>query len=643
VSPVARAPHLDPTTECLRPFVEAGVLAATDVHVAGTIARVTGTTDPALVLGLAVATRAPRLGHVCADLRTVAEHAVPVGDDGDETGGPPPTLPWPEPDAWIAALAASPLTRAPGEDRVVDGRAAPLVLDPATGRCWTDRYHRYEAQVAADLRARAAATGGCLAPSDALEAALAEALSDPDPDPTRPDPARPGARPRPNRQREAARVILTRRLAVVAGGPGTGKTHTIARAITVARQLQDPDRPLQIALAAPTGKAAARMTEALEQAGGDAATDATATTGTTRLTASTLHRLLGGRPDATRFRHHRDNPLPHDLVIVDETSMVALPLMARLLEAVRPDATVVLVGDPFQLVSIEAGAVLGEIVGPVADGTMVAPTDLVTARLVEQVVVLDRVHRFTADSRIAALADHIRLGRADEALALLREPPAADARPELTWIEPDDAAGVDGLLEAVIEHAREVVGIARSGDPDAGPTGIAAATACKVLTATHHGDLGRRRITERIEAALRVRFDDDSIGGRWYRGRPVIATANDYRTRLFNGDVGLTVVTPEGATRVVFEGDRTFAPAQVSGLETWWAMTVHKSQGSEFGHVVVTLPPAPSPLLTRELLYTAVTRARTQVTVIASEDSVRAAVDTSVQRTSGLRQALWGT
>ncbi len=317
------------------------------------------------------------------------------------------------------------------------------------------------------------------------------------------------------------------------------------------------------------------------------------------------------------------------MVVVDETSMVSLPLMARLLDAVRPDATLVLVGDPFQLVSVEAGAVLGEIVGPAA-------TEAAEGPLAADIVLLERVHRFGSDSAIAALADAIRTGDADRAIDLLRH----DKTSELSWVDDDDDGGIDRLHREAAAAAVEVARAAYAGDAEAG---LRLASDLKVLCATRLGPLGVYRWSDRIETLVAREMPEVGSGRRWYVGRPIIITSNDYLNRLFNGDIGLVVAGDNGPVAAFPDpsGIRELAMSQLGDVETWWAMTIHKSQGSEFRRVIVTLPPPPSPILTRELLYTAVTRAKEQVTLVATESSLRAAIDRPVARASGLGPKLW--
>nr|MDA8290182.1 exodeoxyribonuclease V subunit alpha [Actinomycetota bacterium] len=435
----------------------------------------------------------------------------------------------------------------------------------------------------------------------------------------------------PDRQREAALLALTRRLAVVAGGPGTGKTRTVARVLVATEDLAARSgRRVKVALAAPTGKAAARLTESVRaelvarpHASGDRDPELPAE-------ASTIHRLLGGRPDGSFARDARDR-LPHDLVVVDETSMVSLPLMARLLDAVRPDASVMLVGDPFQLASVEAGAVLGEIVGPAGRGGAAGP-------LAGAVVRLERVHRFGAGSALAALADAIRDGDTSRALALARD---GEER-ALEWVDPEDHARLAAVERSVALQALDAVRAARDGDA-AGA--LSRAGELKVLCAANAGQLGVTSVTARVEQLVSQELPGAGVGSGWYAGRPVVVSENDYGNRLFNGDVGITMLRA-GRASVVFPGSsglRAFAPSQLPALSTWWATTVHKAQGSEFERVVVMLPPPPSPVLTRELLYTAVTRSRASVTVVASEESWRAAISHPVARASGLGAKLWPT
>ncbi len=345
--------------------------------------------------------------------------------------------------------------------------------------------------------------------------------------------------------------------------------------------------------------------------------------------AQTLHRLLGigvgGKP-----RYDRFNQLPHDLVVVDETSMVSLPLMARLLEAVRPDATLVLVGDPYQLASVEAGAVLGEIVGPMATGPTTGP-------LAGGIVLLEANHRYRSHPEIATLADAIRRGDGDAALEVLRD----HRSEELTWVEDDDQAAISRLYEEAAASAVDVILAAQGRDAEAG---LRKASELKVLCATRFGPLGVFAWSARIEALAARALPDAGIGRRPYVGRPVVVTRNDYFNRVFNGDVGLVVAGPTGpvaAFRDPSIGLRELAMSQLGDVDTWWATTIHKSQGSEFERVIVALPRPPSPILTRELLYTAVTRAKEQVTLVAAEESLRTAIRRPVARASGLRLKLW--
>lgn len=628
-------PLLPEGTGVLRPFAEAGILSETEVQLAGVLVRtVPGVTDEVL-LAAALCVRALQLGHVCVDLERVAETVTADKAEnvaGKVAGGevePAGTsaqitieeLPWPDPAKWAAALVSSDAVAvcdpavAEANSAVSAGVTRPLVFDGT--RIYLERYWRYERQIGAALLDQAGAAGAAWFEEAAIEAALDHYIGTDDGD-------------EPDLQRLGAERALHRRITVLAGGPGTGKTRTVARLLATMYQLTlDADRPLEVALAAPTGKAAARMTEAVHQAVEDADMPPDVKEPLLATEASTIHRLLGYR-DGISFRHDHTNPLPHDVVVIDETSMVALPLMARLLDALRPAARLVLVGDPFQLASVEAGAVLGDVVGPASRSD--EPVD---GPLADGIVVLQRVHRFDADSAIAALADAVRTEDAEGAMEILRDP----GQTQVTWVNPADTNQMNDLRTMVADNASRVMSAATDGDAR---SALELTTEMKVLCGTRHGPHGSYAWRDDIERRL-SRATGLATSNRWYVGRPIIITKNDYITGVFNGDTGL-VVRRDGARVIVMEAPedlRTLQPSQVDDVETWWSMTIHKSQGSEFTHAVVSLPNAASRVLTNELLYTGITRGKEQVTVVATEDALRAAITRRVARASGLQSRLW--
>jgi exodeoxyribonuclease V alpha subunit len=619
--------------DALRPFNEAGVVSAADVHVAMRLTRLMGIEDEEVMLAAAFAVRAPRLGHVCTDLAAL-QASVSVDVDVPVNLA---KLPWPDVDTWIARLAASPMVA------VGDGPPHDRPLRLIGAWLYLDRYWREERQVADDLRARSEA-GVEGVDRDLLAGGLARLFPEQGSE----------------LQRLAAACTVLRRLAVVSGGPGTGKTTTVARILALLDEQAGAvaSSPPLVALAAPTGKAAARLEEAVRaEAARLDVSDATRA----RLLAtgaSTLHRLLGWRPGSrSRFRYHRGNRLPHDIVVVDETSMVSLSLMARLLEAVRGGARLVLVGDAEQLASVEAGAVLGDIVGPASDGlVMSAPARALLAQVTgEQVaaaepprdvpigdgiVVLRRLHRF--GGRIADLAEAVRVGDDTAALDVL-----GAGHDDVRWLSvdvaaPDAEATLVPVREAVVAAGRRIVEAARAGD---GRAALDALGAFRLLCAHRHGVHGVAAWMERIEAWLAESLGGFAAEGSWYLGRPLLMTQNDYGLRLYNGDTGVVVAGEARRPVAVFERGGEIvqlSPTRLEAVETVHAMTIHKSQGSQFDDVAVILPDPTSPILTRELLYTAVTRARRRVILAGTEAAIRAALARPIARASGLRGRLWG-
>ncbi|MDT5365341.1 MAG: exodeoxyribonuclease alpha subunit [Mycobacterium sp.] len=555
----------------LRSFNDAAVIDSSDVLVAQRLTALLKETDERVTLAVAFVVRGLRGGSVCVDLRSL-EAQVDV-----------PDLPWPEADGWLAAVAASPLL------------GPPHVLHTHDGLLYLDRYWREEEQVAHDLLAMASAAG---------EASAAEV-----------DRLFPAGY---EEQREAAEIALSQRLTVLTGGPGTGKTTTVARLLALFAGQAGASR-LRIALAAPTGKAAARLQEAVQtEVDKLEPVDRQRISG---LRATTLHRLLGSRPDSSsRFRHNRGNRLPHDVIVVDETSMVSLTMMARLLEAVRPEARLLLVGDPDQLASVDAGAVLADLVeglGGRADG-----------RIAE----LKTSHRF--GESIGAFASAIRVGDADRAIAVLRA-----GGDHLEWIDAEDPTA--DLRKVLQPHALRLREAGVLGDAGAALTTLAEH---RLLCAHRHGPYGVQHWNRQVERWL-TEATGEPIWSSWYAGRPVLVTANDYGLGLYNGDAGVTVVGEAGLRAVIASAEEpvAFATGRLSDVETMHAMTIHKSQGSQASEVTVLLPPVESRLLTRELFYTAVTRAKAKVRVVGSEASVRAAIDRRAVRATGLALRLRGS
>jgi len=606
----------------LAQFNRAGVLVAADVHVASTLARLGRDGDELVALAAALAVRAPRVGHVLADLATVRETATADAEDEADLSG----LPWPALKLWAEHVASSAAVSV-GDDGPHD---RPLRL-VGTG-LYLDRYWRDEVFVAGDLIARSSAE-----PLSAEEALLADGLE------------RFFRDDAGGLQWRAAEIAVRRRFSVIAGGPGTGKTTTVARLLALLEEQAAVSGrpPLLVALAAPTGKAAARMAEAVHAEGRMLDVDEEVRARLLTFGASTVHRLLGRHPaSANRFRHNRDNPLPHDVVIVDETSMMSLPLMARLLEAVREDARLVLLGDQEQLASVEAGAVLGDIVGPAATGLAASSA---AGPVGECITVLKTNHRFRGP--LAELANAVRAGNEDAVLAALSaggpEGSARTAGPEppssTRWLDIDVASADDAALEPVRSSVC-VSGwlLAEAGRRGDGPGALEVLGQLRLLCAHRAGPAGASTWNAHVERWLAEGLA--SPEGGWYAGRPVIVTQNDYSLGLFNGDTGVVIARPGGGLTVAFRRGGeivTVSPSRLAAVETAFAMTAHRAQGSEFDEVVVLLPPASSRILTRELLYTAVTRARRSVVLVGTEASVRAAVGRPIARASGLTARLW--
>jgi exodeoxyribonuclease V alpha subunit len=562
----------------LRAFNEAGVLESADVHVAQRISTLAKETDETVALAVALAARALRGGSVCVDLTTVA------ADSGA------PELSWPEPEAWLAALRASRLLGEPPVLRLYQDRLLYL-----------DRYWREEEQVCADLLALSAPAAG-------VEVAGYARLFPPG----------------YHEQQAAAEIAVSQSFTVLTGGPGTGKTTTVARLLALLAEQADASGKSgpRIALAAPTGKAAARLAEAVTSE--VAELDAVDRERLSGLQAVTLHRLLGSRPDTSvRFRHHRGNRLPHDVIVVDETSMVSLTMMARLLEAVRPDARLILVGDADQLASVDAGAVLADLV------------DGLSGREDVRVAKLRTSHRF--GKAIGTLAEAIRVGDADTVVALLR---SGDAHVEyLDW---GDGADASAPLRAIlVPHALRLREAAVVGAVD---VALATLDDHRLLCAHRRGPFGVQHWNQQVQKWLSEETGQPAWS-QWYPGRPLLVTANDYGLRVYNGDTGVAVAGPDGLRAVIATaaGPLDFATSRLADIETMHAMTIHKSQGSQADEITVLMPPEDSRLLTRELFYTAVTRAKTKVRVVGSEPSVRAAVGRQAVRASGLRLRLQGT
>jgi exodeoxyribonuclease V alpha subunit len=508
----------------LAEFNQADVLAAADVHVATRLGAMLGEADDQVLLAAALAVRAVRQGSVCVDLATVSD--VPREEDDVE-------LTWPDPVAWVTKVAASPLV-------------SEAVLRLEDSRLYLDRYWREEEQVCSALLTRLSRPA-----PDVDEAALAAGLD------------RVFADPGYAEQRDAAEASARRSTTVLTGGPGTGKTTTVARLLALVAEQHEisTGRLPRIAMCAPTAKAAARLQEAVAEA-------------TAEL------------PDVDRDR------LGHipALTLHRETSMVSLTHMARLLDALRSTARLVLVGDADQLASVEAGAVLADVVR----GLESHPASPVSR--------LSTMHRF--GGHIGELATALRDGDADTVMALLRA-----GHDDVELIDPTDAGSMAAFRSDVRDAALSVRLPAQDGDKSAA---VAALDEHRLLCAHRQGRYGVNGWNREVE-----RLVADATGvthyEEWYAGRPILVTANDYGLGVFNGDVGVTVRRPDGRLVVALSDGtsdpRELATTRLSDVQTVYAMTVHKSQGSQAKVISVVMPPDDSPMLTRELFYTAVTRA----------------------------------
>ncbi len=582
--------------------------------------------DAATVAAIARAATALSLaiseGHVCLALAELAS----ARDDA--------AAPRLDVARWRAALQASGIVGSPDAPG-----AMPLILD-ADDRLYLHRYFDYERRLAARLTRARHAGADAAATSAPVRARLAELFAA--------NAARLGDAA--DWQKLAAALALRGRLTVISGGPGTGKTTTVVNLLACLLTLAPASR---IALAAPTGKAAARMTDAIRQRAQHLPPELRDRMPTA---SSTVHRLLGVTPSG--FSHDAAHPLAIDALVVDEASMLDLALATQLLEAVPPAARIILLGDKDQLAAVESGAVFAELsVDPslteacIADlaamtgtepSTIAPPRPITPSALKDSAVWFTQTYRFARDSGIGRLAADVNAGRAADATAWLRE----GADPEVAWLDTPPHASLEPALQRMEAGYADYLDAVRADATQVGAV-TEAFGRFRVLCALRDGPRGvtalNAALTRRWRAALGLPGLDDAPGASpWFPGRPVLVLTNDYVLRLFNGDIGIALPDADGQLLVYFpDADqpgsfRAIAPVRLPRHETAFAMTVHKSQGSEFDGVFVMLPEQRSRVLTRELLYTAITRARRRVTLVTDAPVLEQAIATPTERHSGL-------
>ena len=628
--------------------------------------------QPAVLVAAALLTHREGRGHTCMPLNTLLVPGEALLEAPPEAqlelgvlwGSLPHTL-----NEWLQALRASPLVRCIAQSGAQEPNASdqgqPLVLAGTAQEplLYLRRYYLHERLVARSVQARCAASHAV----DEVAAAHWLGLLFDGTSPAE------GPSQAIDWQQLACAVALRAGLTVITGGPGTGKTYTAARLLALLFALQPDATPLRVGLAAPTGKAAARLRQAIDTSlaelsqrlGGklDLATF------TSRIgAAKTLHALLGARPDTRQFRFHQGNPLDLDVLIVDEASMVHLEMMSALLEAMPIGSRLVLLGDKDQLASVEAGAVLGDLCRGAASavydsqtaryalavtGGALPPAFVANAQpahpLAQQTVVLQHSRRF--GGAIGQLALAVNAGQSAQALQLL----AADPEGTLQGCQP---TGPDTAWQLAV-HGRVGAGAcyadylhtmhARSHDSlqdaDSHSAWVKAVVRAfdrfRILCAVHAGDWGTLNLNRAIQQAL-AQAGLLAPSGAWFSGRPVMVTRNDPELGVFNGDVGVALpgLGKGAALRVYFlDGDqlRSVSVSRLAYVETAFAMTVHKSQGSEFEHTVLVLPAGGSKVLGRELVYTGITRARQQFTLVEGQAGLLAqAIANASQRASGL-------
>jgi exodeoxyribonuclease V alpha subunit len=525
-----------------------------------------------LIYAIRILSHQVRQGDVCLLLADYADQQI----EGYTT----PSLP-----EWLAILESSSAV-------AKSGATTPLILDD--NKClYFQRYWQYEQQLATALRDLAL-----------NQSAILHAASPVDSDKTT-DLLQ--EQTLSEQQKQAIVRAIQSPISIITGGPGTGKTTTISFLIKILYQLNPDSR---IALAAPTGKAATQIQQAISN---------TVNLSSDRLQASTVHRLLGYRPNSVNFRHHADNPLPYDTVIIDEASMIDLALMSKLVNAVRTDARLILLGDADQLVSVETGAAFGEL--------CYDPEQSVLNNCITR---LQQSYRFAEHPGIGKLADAVNHGDSDTALKLLD----AEQYPEISWLQPE----ITRLDEFLIKH------LAKQFEAKSEPQQrLEANNQFQLLCAHRRGQWGVNGLNLHIEDVLR-KHHFTSGQGHHYNGKPIIINRNNYQLNLFNGDIGLLADSESGELKAYFSkpdaGIREISPTRLPAYQTAWALTVHQSQGSEFEHVLLVLPEEMSPVLSRELIYTAITRARKSISIIGIRSILENAISTRIQRQSGIAARL---
>lgn len=611
----------------LRKLAESGLIRPLDHQLAAVLADA-GEGDESVLLGAALVSHLLSSGDVCVDLAAVA--GKPLFDTEQGGSGVKPLVA-PELAPWLDALKGSAF--------VGDGsEPAPLVLDGA--RLYLGRYHAFEQHLADWIKERVESESGDAGISAQSDAAFDELKSElnrlfpPQPD------------NRPDDQRAAAVVAVLRRFCVISGGPGTGKTTTVTRILALLLRLLGP---LRIALAAPTGKAAARLSESLRERKPELDLPPELAQRIPNEVV-TLHRLLGLGGEGSRPRYHAENPLHCDLLVVDEASMVDLSLMSRLMAALPSHARLILLGDKDQLASVEAGSVLGDICGTGSDHAYGAAQSALLERLcsgaktgdaagpamADGIALLRHSYRFDAHSGIGKLARAVNDNDERGVFASLSDEGFSD----LAWMDFDRGGSIDAAVGLAADAYADYI-----GEQDVAAA-LAAFGRFRLLCAVRKGRYGVKTLNLSIEKELGRRglIKPDTP---FYANRPLMITRNDYGLKLFNGDVGLVRHDPaaDGALRAFFQlpdgSLRGHAVSRLPAHDTVFAMTVHKSQGSEFDQVLLMLPREQTAVATRELLYTGITRGKRKVTVAATEEALKRAIGQRNLRASGLREALW--